>query len=839
MKTYNRWLGAYLSVVESMMADIRQAARMLVRNAGFTATAVLILAITIGAGAAVFSVVNGVFLTPVPFPESDRLVHIWNGIEPSLSNVVNADSFDALRQANRSLEAVSAYHEAGGFLPRPLENEPTLARVSWNFFNEVLGIAPLLGRTFEMADEQAASPPVAMISYGFWVNAFGSDPDVLGRQVQFRNYPSLEIVGVLPPGFRRPLNLGEPFDVWTLAGSGPPIGQTLFRVVGRLNPDVTLEQARAELSVIQDAVIQAGAIPDALDFGGGSPLSMMLGRQLRMDPIQSLYGRPDTRTAILLAFGAVLAVVLIGLANIVALELARFPQSEGELALRAALGAPRWRLARLMLAKSLMVSAAGGILGTLAAAALHSVLMANLPSNVPRALDIRIDQQVLLFAIALSVASGLLIAIFPAVRASGSDVRGLVQSAERSFTGVRRHRIFRDMLTTLQTATALVLVVAAGLLIHSFWNVTSIDMGFDPDGMVAINASLPQSYSDAQYVAFMHDVRDRLDAIETVDIAAVSGSLPMFVSGGGLVTSVGPEGEVREKRGEINSVSGAYFEALRIPVVEGRTFTPDEAKNGALLAILGEGAARTLFPEGDPIGKRVEIGVRSVDVELTVVGIVGDVRFSIFAEKMSPVYTTSGLLVGDGSIASLTRGFFDDPAGSAIASYLVVRTSMDTEEVERVVANIQPDAVTRIEGMDSTLSANQASHRFRAVVLGAFASVAAFLAAIGVYSVLSHAVRQRTRELGIRMSFGAQRSELFMHVLRWALPPAAAGLLVGLGTSYALNELLAAYVYEIQPTDGPTYAIVTLFLSAVLLAAAAIPALRATRLDPTHALRHE
>ena len=556
MKTYNRWPGAYLSVVESLMADIRQAARMLVRNAGFTATAVLILAITIGAGAAVFSVVNGVFLSPVPFPESDRLVYIWNGIEPSRSDVVNADSFNALRQTNRSLDAVSAYHEAGGVFAPPSENVPTLARVSWNFFNEVLGIAPLLGRTFTMADEQAASPPVAMISYGFWVSAFGSDPDVLGRQVQIADYPSLEIVGVLPAGFRSPRDLGDPFDVWTLAGSGPSIGQTRFRVLGRLRLDVTLEQARAELSVIQDAVIQAGAIPDASDFGGRGPLSMMPGGQLTMDAIQTLYGRPDTRTAILLAFGAVLAVLLIGLANIVALELARFPQSEGELALRAALGAPRWRLARLMLAKSLMVSVAGGVLGTLAAAALHSVLMANLPSNVPRALDIRIDQQVLLFAIALSVASGLLIAIFPAVRASGADVRGLVQSAERSFTGVRRHRIFRDMLTSLQTATALVLVVAAGLMIYSFWNVTSIDMGFDPDGIVSINATPPQSYSDAQYAGFIHDVRDRLDAMENVEIAAVSGALPMTSARGGSVTSVGPEGDVREMRGDLNSVSG-------------------------------------------------------------------------------------------------------------------------------------------------------------------------------------------------------------------------------------------------------------------------------------------
>ncbi len=838
MKTYNRWPGAYLYVVESMMADIRQAARMLVRNAGFTATAVLILAITIGAGTAVFSVVNGVFLTPVPFPESDRLVHIWNGIEPSRSDVVNVGSFNALRQANRSLEAVSAYQEVGGvFAPRP-ENEPTLARVSWNFFNEVLGIAPLLGRTFTMADEQAASPPVAMISYGFWVSAFGSDPDVLGRQVQVPDYPSLEIVGVLPAGFRSPTDLREPSSVWTLAGSGPPIGQLRFRVFGRLRPDVTLEQARAELSVIQDAVIQAGAIPDASDFGGGGRLSMMPGGQLTMDAIHTLYGRPDTRTAILLAFGAVLAVLLIGLANIVALELARFPQTEGELALRAALGAPRWRLARLMLAKSLMVSAAGGILGTLAAAALHSVLMANLPSNVPRALDIRIDQQVLLFAIALSVASGLLIAIFPAVRASGSDVRGLVQSAERSFTGGRRHRIFRDMLMTLQTATAFVLVVAAGLLIHSFWNVTSIDMGFDPDGIVSINATPPQSYSDAQYAGFIHDVRDRLDAMENVEIAAVSGALPMTSARGGSVTSVGPEGDVREMRGDVNGVSGGYFEALRIPVVEGRTFTREEASDGAFLAILSEGAARTLFPEGDPIGKRVEIGVRSF--ELTVVGVAGDIRSFLFGEIQRTVYTTSGLLGGDGSGVLLTRIFGNGALdASIIGAFLVARTSMEAEVIERVVVSAQPDAVTRIDGMDGRLYSSQASHRFRAFVLGAFASVAAFLAAMGVYSVLAHAVRQRTRELGIRMSFGAQRSELFTHVLRWALPPAAAGLVIGLGLSYVLNGLLTAYVYEIQPTDGPTYAIVTLFLSAVLLAAAAIPALRATRLNPIHALRHE
>jgi putative ABC transport system permease protein len=373
----------------------------------------------------------------------------------------------------------------------------------------------------------------------------------------------------------------------------------------------------------------------------------------------------------------------------------------------------------------------------------------------------------------------------------------------------------------------LILLIAAALLVRSFWNVTSIDLGFDPNDLVTMSVSLPESYEGAQYAAVMHDVLDELNKMENVDVVAISTGLPMFSIQGLRTSSAGPNGEVRQLSGA-NGVSASYFDALRIRILEGRTFSPSEARNGTPLAILSEGAARTLFPEGDPVGKFVRTQVGATETVLTVVGIVADVRPILFFEKLPTVYVTSGLL---------DSAEFIGVGGPRV--FLVARTTLKQEDVKRVVANIRPDAVTRFERMDNRLSINQASHRFRMFVLGAFAAIAAALAAIGVYSVLAYAVRQRTRELGIRMSLGAQQSGLFWHVVRWALPPAAVGLLIGLGVSYAFAEVAAAYVYEIQPRDTLTYFVATLFLLTVLLVGAALPAIRAARLDPIRALRCE
>ena len=823
--------------------DLRYAVRLLRRSPGFTLTIALIMAVTIGANTAVFSVVNGVLLKPLPYPESEQLVAFWNGITPSRSDVLNPEALAALRETSRNLEAVSAFSPGSQILNRDgSATQHELVRVSSNFFSEVLRVSPAVGRDFTAEDEQAGAPPTAIISDGFWKNYFGSDPEIADRVIHPRSspnagpfgrgqYPPLQIIGVLPPNFRSPDDLGSP-DIWTVSD---PIssGNALVGAFGRLRSGVTVEEARAEIAAVQGQILEAGGEP-------------MVGRQLLLMGLAGFHEGGSGRQAIPIFFGAILAVLLVGVANLIGLELAWLPRIGNDLSIHAALGATRGRLARLTMTRSLLVCLTGGLAGMLLAVATHGLLLARLPLSFPRQLDIRIDANVLFFSIGLSILCSLAIASISAIRASRPDLHAALASGARSATESRSQRTFRSLLTAVQTGVALVLVFAAGLLIHIFWIVTTVDTGFDPRGVLVGLASLPDDYSPIAKQNALERTIDALSAAPEVEAAAISYNLPMYRISWASVKD--PAGiplprpplsgvdwydellEAGFQRYDYNAVSGEYFELLKMPIIEGRTFTVAETRGAAPVVVVSDLVARAFWPGRNPIGQRLEWvnGSDDTHTELTVVGVVGDVRFNVRSQEDETIYVPAAHIFGD--------------AGrSARPHFIIAKTSLTPDRVEELVARIDPNVAIDLNPMSGRIAGHVARDRFRATALGVVAAIALVVAALGVYTTVAHSVVRRTREIGLRMALGAERSSVFVSVLLRALAPAALGLALGVAGSFAVHQVLGAYfyVFGIEPSYVGTYAAVVLLTSATLVTVCAVPAFRAWTVDPLTALRHD
>ena len=824
------------SVLDRLILDLRHAVRLILRSPGHAATVVWVMAAAIGAVTAMFSIVNGVLLKPLPYPEPDRLVAYWNGESPSRSDVLNADALAALREESRSLEAVSMFAlQLQTLNAEGSANTHELVRVSAGFFSNVLGVPPALGRDFTTEDERAGAPPTAIVSDGLWRNHFGSDPNIIGRVIRPRprplpgslsggQYPPLEIIGVLPPQFRSPADLEAP-DIWTVSDSMAS-DNALFGAFGRLRPGVAFEEARAELTAVHERILQAGG-------------ERMSDRQIQLTELAALHDSGQQGQVILIFFVAVLAVLLVGVANLTGLEMARLPRLESDLSIHAAVGAARGRLVRITMARSLLVCLTGGLAGMLLAVATHGLLLASLPSGVPRQLDVGIDSNVLLFSIGISVVCSLVIASLPAIRASRPNLRALLASADRSTTQSRGRRRFLNLLTVVQCGVTLVLVFAAGLLIHTFWNLTTIDTGFDREDLMAFSVFFPADYSTAARQDRYELMVEALRAAPGVEAATVAHNFPMHLSS--TVSFRDPAGpaaggggndefvEAEYQRHTYNAVSDAYFESMRIPVIAGRAFSVDEARGGGPVAIVSESFARTLWPGRSAVGQRVERagGSNGQVLEFTVVGVVGDVRHrQVWRAPRPMIYTPIGEHFR-------TSPFADN------SHYVIARTSLPPTGVQEILARVDPNAVLLVDIMSDTLAFQADDERLRAIALGGAAIVALIVAVLGVYTVVAYSVARRTREIGVRMALGAGRRSVFLDALSRAIAPPALGLALGVAASFALHRVLGAYLYGIEPSDAATYAAVVLLMSAVIVAACAVPAFRASRVDPITTLRHE
>jgi putative ABC transport system permease protein len=809
--------------------DLRYAARVLLKNPGFTIIALLTLAVGIGANTTVCSIVNGVLLRPLPFDQANRIAAIQFQDERGAQTLVQPINLPPLQQLSHDFDYFAVYLSRG-FASNADEPSTSAATVSADYF-KVFNIRPALGRDFFPDDEKPDTPAVAIISHEYWQNRFGGDPNVLGQTLMFPQAPPLTVIGVLPQGVVSP-NLYKPDSIWVLptvrAEENTRYG---FRMFGRLKDAITTKQAGTELASIGDGLFPAKAIVRTSGTSGKlHPVVLSLN--------EFIVG--SSRTTIVIFAGAVLSVLLIAIVNLVGLELARLPQWESEFAIRIALGASRWRLLRLMLLKALVLGITGGLLGITIAAGLHHYLMQQI-SGIPRKDSISLDTTVLVVSLALSVVSSLLICIVPALGASGGNVRTMTHSTAKSYTASRGTRLFQDALTASETALALVLVIAAGLFINNLWRLVSHDLGFATHGVTAIRVTLPSAYNTEQQIGFFSTVLNRVKRMTNVESASLAFVTPIDA---GLYTSVTLPDEPQKRPVSINAqgASGDYFSLFRIRVLAGRTFTEEEALQGKPVALVSATLATKLWAGRNPVGQRFKgIGAEPY----TVIGIVGDAEYGYFANAglFSAGYKGTGAssigterVTAYFPVSTMIRngfGFFRR------SSMILARTTGGSKDIVAAITEMEPKATVTPAVMDDFIAARTKDQRFQTMILGGFGSIGLLLAAMGIYAVITHSVVRRTKEIGVRMALGAHASELFMQVCRQALGPCLLGMIVGLAIAAGVQHILQGYLYTIQPDDAPTYTIVASTMFVVILVASAIPARRATKLDPMIALRHE
>ncbi len=806
--------------------DIRYAFRNLTHNPGFTIVAVLTLAIGIGANTAIFSVVNGVLLRPLPYPDPSRLIRVWSSTASEPRSAFAPGDFLDFERENHTFTALGAYRDDALTISTP-GGEPVRvqgARVTAGFF-DVFAMSAAMGRTFNRDTDTASNEPLVVISHTLWLQQFASDRQIAGRRLRVDGVPHT-VVGVMPQSFDFP----EGARAWLLSAKPvplPPIdvpGDLLsnrdvhyFQVIARLKPEVTPEIARADLQTVADDL--ARRFPES---NGGRGISL---RPLSDTLVE------DVRLALLLLLGAVGVVLLIACANIASLLLARASGRTRELAIRAALGAARGRLVRQLITESLILGGAGGVAGLLLGYWAIALLLTILPDGIPRAAQIELDARVALITIAAAFVSALLFGAIPALQASRADAALALREADRATAGGRRRAKTRALLVLGEIALTSILLVSSGLLLNSLIRLQHVDPGFRSDQVTLISLPLPLSrYPDGKrQAAFYRQMRDALERRPEVQSAAIL--FPNPLQGRNAQGTFTIEGRPAMPRADrpftaLASVSREYFQTLGIPLIKGRAFTDRDRDPAPAVAIVNTTFARKYFASQDPIGHRVRFAEESAEDWITIVGIAGDSRNIGLKDPPTPVlylpYDTFPL------------AFMSIAVRSTAGSGVIASTA------RREAKNIDPDiGIDRIVPLSDVVHESVAEPRFRTLLLAAFAVIALVLAAVGIFGLMSFTVAQRTREIGIRIALGARPDQVVGSVVREGLILAAGGLALGIAGSFVTARLLETFLYDVHGTDPLTYAAVAVLLIAVALVAAYIPSRRAARVDPITALRAE
>ena len=799
-----------------MLQDVRYALRSLRHHPVFTLTAVLTLGLGIGANTAIFSAVNGVLLRPLPFAEPERLVTVW-GHHPAIGReTASLPDFLDWRAQSRAFTGLAArantqFTLAGAGEPEVVPG----ALVTANYFR-VLGSAIPVGRGFRDEEEHRGSARVAVLSDGFWRRQFGGRPDVVGRQITLSGVP-YTVIGAGARG----LSVPQEVDVWATLLTDTTLGRRndFLEVVGRLAPGTDLRGANEELTTIARRL--EGEYPNS-NAGWGVEL---VGLQERVVG--------EIRPALVLFMGAVGLVLLIACANVANLMLSRVAAREREVTIRAALGASRRRLVTQLLTESVLLALAGGVLGLgLAVWGVHA-LQALDAGTIPRLSEIGVGGAALAFALVLSVATGLLFGVVPAVRVLDYDLRAGLGEGGRGSAGHRAAGRTRSLLVLAEVALACVLLVGAALLLRSFAQLQRTDPGFLPGGVLTARVTLPRvSYSEeAKQTAFGNALLERLQALPGVSAAAIASDPPLGDNlpywGFAIEGEAPPPADVVEDAA-VYRVSPAYFGTFRIPLLQGRQFDAGDRAEALQVALVSETFARRYWPNRSPLGARITLGnpLDSTSTWMTIVGVVGDVRQE---GPAAPAYP------------QLYLPLEQSPGRSIV---IALRTAGDpgalTPGVKRAVASLDPGlALGRVATMDERLAGVMARPRVNAALLGGFAATALVLAALGIYGVIAYGVSQRTRELGIRMALGARSNDVLRLVLRQGLRPVVAGLALGLAAAAAGSRALRGLLYGVAATDLATYGVVAVFLAVVALVASYLPARRAATADPVTALRAE
>jgi predicted permease len=810
--------------LDGVRGDLTFALRTLRKNPGFTLVVLLTLALAIGANAAIFSVVNAVVLRPLPYREANRLVAVWGNLRrPGVEEIpASAGEYVDFRDRNHTLDAVAAYDTLGFNLTGGSEPERVEGAVVTASLFTLLGASADIGRTFTAAEEQPGRERVAIVSHALWSRRFGADRAIVGRLVSIDGR-QVEIVGVMPPAFHFPddtTELWKPILLDADAVSENQRGSHGFTLLARLKRGVTVDQARADL----DAV---GATFNAR-FPGNYRNGFSTSLRMLQDEIVG-----DTGRALFVLLGAVGLVLLIACANVANLLLARAWSRRQEIALRTALGASRGRLIRQLLTESVLVAAGGGALGLLFAFWGLDALVASAPEGVPRLHEVGIDTRVVAFTAIVSMATGLLFGLAPAVRATRPALNESLKEGGHGSAQV--HRGSGRLLVAGEVALSLVLLVASGLLIRSFARLQEVRPGFEPAHLLTFRLSLPASRyttfqkGDAFFDEFFARVRSNPD----VRGVAATNALPFSGQGGSRsfrIEGRPPPRPNESMEEQLRIVTDGYFSVLNIPVVSGREFDGHDTLGSRRVAVVNEAFARKLFPDENAVGRRISFSSDG-SVWYEIVGIVGDVKHrGLDADDRPELYVP------------YRQPLFD--SWTVRPLYVVVRTGGEpiaaAAMVRREIGRVDRDQpVSDVRAMDDRINTSLAGRRFNTVLLGLFAALALTLAAIGISGVVAWSVTERTHEIGVRVALGAQRRDVVAMLMRQGLTMIAIGTAVGVAGALALTRLMKGLLFGVGATDPATFVAIPILLAAVSLAACYIPARRATRVDPMRALRSE
>ena len=804
--------------METLLRDIRYGIRSLLKRPGFTAIAVVTLALGIGANTAIFSVVNAVLLRPLPFPESARVM--WLGQEFSGgTQAAGQPKFIFWREQSQSFESMAAYEgfRGGGNLAGGDEAEYVGGlHVSADFFR-VLGVNPILGRTFTAEDDTPGAAPVVILSERVWRRRFGAETALVGKTISL-NGKSVTVAGVMPAqlDFLEEADLFEPLQA---SLTGDPNPNTT--VIGRLKPGVTLAQAKAEMKLVADK------------YRALYPKQMQAVESVGVSPFQELFTN-NVQALLWILLGAVGFLLLIACANVANLQLTRAAGRQKEIAVRRALGATGRRIVRQLLTEGLLLSLAGGFAGLLLAVWATQLLVAALPEGfIARAREVSFDGRVLLFALTVAVVTGVLFGLAPAVQASRINVNGVLKETARQGGGGARGHL-RKGLVVIEVALSLVLLAGASLLVRSFINLRGVATGFDSHNVLTFRLDLKGEKYDsaAEESAFYRDALERIGRLPGVESAAATNVLPLQAQFNMPVVFGGRPDSVSA---QFRLVTADYFRLMKIAVQKGRAFTEADKSGTQPVVIVNESFARRFLSGVDPFTQTLSIGRKLDDSPRAIVAVVGDVKqFGLDKDSPPMVFVPLGQ-VPDKLMAIVRR---------YVSTYIAVRTTVAplslTAALKREIAALDPALpLASIRPMDQVVARSIAPQRFNMLLIGAFAGVGLALTAIGIYGVMSYSVAQRTNELGIRIALGAQAVDVLKLIVRNGLTLTLIGIAVGLGGAFALTRLMASLLFGVTPTDAVTFVTVTAGLLVVALVACYVPARRATKVDPLVALRYE
>lgn len=798
--------------MKTLWQDLRYAVRMLWQRPGFTLVAVVTLALGIGANAAIFSVVNAVLLRSLPFREAGRLVTIRG------ENLKSGDGFGASpadfrdwREQTKSFEAFASH--SGGGVNLISEEQPESVpgeRVTEDYF-KVYDVKPLLGRTFA-PDEFKVGSNVIVLSHRLWQRRFAGDPALVGKPISIGGRP-VTVIGVMPPEYKQPAYA----EVWTPLGQDSaelkPRGNRYFSVSARLKSGVTYEQAAAEMRVVTARLAEQYPETNSNWSARVTPLR------------ESLVG--DSRAPLLMLLGAVGCVLFIASLNVSNLLLTRATSRHKEIAVRAALGATRWRVARQLITESLLLSVMGGIGGVLLAFWGVDAIVALVPKDLYFALldETRVDLTVLGFAFAISLLTGVLLGVIPALQASRPDLNESLKESGRGASASLRQQRTRNLLVIAEVAITLVLLIGAGLLVRSLASLRGADLGFDPRNLIAVGVNAPAQ--DAKGIALYERFAAETAALPGVKSVAASSSRPLESA---LVFPFTIEGRAATSgdlpQATYSAISPNYFRTMGIPLQQGREFTERDRRGATDVAIINESMRQRFFPDEDPLGKRVTIDYLGTPLTLEIVGVARDAKLTSVSEKpATEIY-----------VSYLQRPW--------LSMNLLIRTAGDADgfvaPVKSAIRGVdKSQTASYLKTVEQLFSDSLARPRFYTLLLGAFAALALLLAAIGLYGVISYSVTQRAHEIGVRMALGARGADVLRMVVGQGLALAAIGIGVGLVCSLLATRVLTSSLYEVSALDPVTIVSVSALLFIVALAACLIPARRATKVDPLVALRYE